>query len=146
MKQPTLITVILAGAVALLGCSVSPLRAAGADAPEQAAQRAAESWLRLTDSGQYGPSWDAAAQLFKGAVTRDQWIKSIRSVRGPLGAVKTRALQKATRTSTLPGAPAGDYVVLQYVTSFENKEGAGETITPMLESDGRWRVSGYYIK
>ncbi|MGA9534411.1 MAG: DUF4019 domain-containing protein [Desulfobacterales bacterium] len=27
-----------------------------------------------------------------------------------------------------------------------NKTSAVETITPMLDKDGQWRVSGYYIK
>ena len=31
-------------------------------------------------------------------------------------------------------------------TSFQNKKSAVETITPMKENDGKWRVSGYYIK
>jgi len=28
----------------------------------------------------------------------------------------------------------------------ENKTSTVETITPMLDKDGQWRVSGYYIK
>ncbi|HWN92533.1 MAG TPA: DUF4019 domain-containing protein, partial [Verrucomicrobiae bacterium] len=47
---------------------------------------------------------------------------------------------------TLPGAPDGEYVVIQYETAFENKASAVETITPMLDKDGSWRISGYYIK
>ena len=47
---------------------------------------------------------------------------------------------------SLPGAPDGEYVVIQYATTFENKKSAIETITPMLDGDGKWRVSGYYIK
>ena len=34
----------------------------------------------------------------------------------------------------------------KYVYSFGNKKAAVETITPMLDKDGKWRVSGYYIK
>ncbi len=48
--------------------------------------------------------------------------------------------------TSLPGAPDGEYVVIQYNTEFENKKVAIETITPMLDDDGKWRVSGYYIK
>lgn len=48
--------------------------------------------------------------------------------------------------TSLPGAPDGKYVVIQYDTSFENKKAAVETVTPMLDKDGKWRVSGYYIK
>jgi hypothetical protein len=49
-------------------------------------------------------------------------------------------------SQSLPGAPDGEYVVIQFATSFENKKSAIETVTPMLDSDGEWRVSGYFIK
>jgi hypothetical protein len=51
-----------------------------------------------------------------------------------------------TREHTLPGAPDGEYVVIQYQTAFQNKKSAIETVTPMLDKDGHWRVAGYYIK
>jgi hypothetical protein len=70
----------------------------------------------------------------------------MKSTRAPLGAVRARKIKGATYTKTLPGAPDGEYVVIQYDTSFENKESAVETITPMLDKDATWRVSGYYIK
>jgi hypothetical protein len=37
-------------------------------------------------------------------------------------------------------------VIVQFDTSFANKKEAVETITPMLDPDGQWKVSGYYIK
>lgn len=37
-------------------------------------------------------------------------------------------------------------VVIQYDTDFEHKSGAVETVVPNLEKDGKWRVSGYFIK
>jgi len=48
--------------------------------------------------------------------------------------------------SSLAGAPDGDYVVIRFKTSFTNKADSEETITPMLDPDGQWRVSGYFIK
>ncbi len=48
--------------------------------------------------------------------------------------------------SSLPGAPDGNYVVIQFKTTFEHKAQAVETVTPMLENDGVWRVTGYFIK
>jgi len=33
-----------------------------------------------------------------------------------------------------------------YETACENKASAVKTITPMLDKDGSWRISGYYIK
>jgi hypothetical protein len=46
----------------------------------------------------------------------------------------------------LPGAPAGQYVVMQFDSSFANKHSAVETVTFMLEEGGQWRAAGYFIK
>ncbi|HTT32485.1 MAG TPA: DUF4019 domain-containing protein [Methylomirabilota bacterium] len=114
--------------------------------PEELAQKSAEAWLALTDSGKYAESWDEAAAAFKSALTKDQWVDALKKVRTPLGALQSRKLKSATFTKNLPGAPAGEYVIIQYETSFENKTASVETITPMLDKDAKWRVSGYYIK
>jgi hypothetical protein len=66
--------------------------------------------------------------------------------RDPLGKLQSRKLKSATYTKSLPGAPDGEYVVIRYDASFERQQSAVETISPMLDKDGAWRVSGYYIK
>ena len=66
------------------------------------------------------------------------------SVRDPLGGVQSRNLKSGAYTTSLPGAPDGEYVVLQFETVFEHKASAIETVTPMLD-DGEWRVSGYFV-
>ena len=68
------------------------------------------------------------------------------AVRGPLGAVKSRRVSSSQSTHSLPGAPDGDYVVIHFATSFEHKAEATETVTPMKDPDGHWRVVGYYIR
>ncbi len=113
---------------------------------EKAAVDASKAWLKLVDEGKYSESWDKATEYFKNAITREQWKTSLKSVRSPLGKVLSRNLKSKQYTKTLPGAPDGEYVVIQYETSFKNKQHAIETITPMLDKDGKWRVSGYYIK
>jgi|SRR5215471_1976841 len=115
-------------------------------AAEKAAKESAQSWLALIDSGRYGQSWTDAAQLFKQAVSQSQWESAVKAVRGPLGKVQSRDLQSASYRRSVPGAPDGEYVVIQYATSYENKKSAIETITPMKDKDGVWRVSGYYIQ
>ena len=127
--------------VFLLGFS-----AAAQTKPQDAAKQSAENWLALVDSGKYANSWDEAAQAFKSAVTKDQWESALHTVRDPLGKLGTRILKSANYTKTLPGAPDGEYVVMQYETSFANKSSAVETIVPMLDKDGKWRASGYFIK
>ncbi|HEX9125294.1 MAG TPA: DUF4019 domain-containing protein [Methylomirabilota bacterium] len=79
-------------------------------------------------------------------VTKSEWEKALKTVRAPLGALKARERKSATFTRSLPNAPTGEYVIIQFDTQFENKAGAVETVTPMREKDGSWRVSGYFIK
>jgi len=123
-----------------------PATLAADAAAEEAATGAAQAWLAQVDAGDYGASWDAAAPIFQGAVERAKWGETLAAVRQPLGAVVSRSVKSATFTKTLPGAPDGEYVVLQFDTSFENKKSAVETVTPMKAPDGTWRVSGYYIR
>ena len=113
---------------------------------EKQASAAAKKWLDLVDKGKYAESWDTAASMFKSSVTKDAWEQSVGAVRKNLGPVKKRKLGIIQYTKTLPGAPDGEYVVIQYESTFENKQSAEETVTPMLDKDGKWRVSGYYIK
>jgi hypothetical protein len=113
---------------------------------EQIAQQSAEAWLALVDSGEYAASWQQASSLFKSHVSRDEWPKMLKATIGPLGKNISRKLTSARYTTTLPGTPDGRYVVIQYESSFEHKQSAIETITPMLDKDGQWRVSGYFIK
>lgn len=129
-------------ALVLAGSSV---HAADTEAVSQA-RKSASSWLALVDAAQYGQSWDEAATLFKSAVTKQEWMKAVQAARAPLGALKSRTFKTATFTRSLPGAPDGEYVVIQFDTRFENKAAAVETVTPMRQKDGTWKVSGYYIR
>jgi hypothetical protein len=116
------------------------------DAGAKAAQASVESWLSLIDMRSYAASWEAAATIFKGAVTREKWQAAVQSVRGPLGQLKTRTLKSATATSALPGAPDGEYVVFQFDATFDKKAASVETVTAIREADGTWHVGGYFIK
>ena len=113
---------------------------------EKAAIASAEKWLKIVDKGKYGESWEESSEYFKQAVTQDQWEQAVQAVREPLGKLISRKVKSATYTTSLPGAPDGQYVVIQFITSFENKKSGIETVTPRMDKDGMWRVSGYYIK
>lgn len=110
------------------------------------ALKASNTWLSKVDKGQFAKSWVEASAYLKNAVDENQWEKSLNAVRKPLGKVLSRKIISSKYTKTLPGAPDGEYVVIKYRTSFQNKGSAVETVTPSLEKDGSWRVSGYFIK
>lgn len=151
MKIPANKTAVRA--LVALAIFVSPSFEAGAadDNPAQAeavqaAEAAAKEWLALVDEGDYDQSWKETAPFFQENVPEALWSTQLDAVRKPLGAVHSRELIDAQFATQLPGAPAGEYVVLQYKTSFEGKHDAVETVTPMKDSEGVWRVSGYFIR
>lgn len=148
-----LVAALLSTAVFLQTVLVQPASAQDASAAtpdalqatSQAATQAATAWLATVDAGKYDESWKQGAAAFRAAVTGPQWNDAMRTVRAPLGAVKSRKLIAAQYTRQLPGAPDGEYVVVQYLTEFATRT-ALETVTPMREADGSWKVSGYYIQ
>ena len=110
------------------------------------ATKAAESWLAYVDAGDYTKSLEQSAELFRAAVTPEQWNQALSASRKPLGSLISREVKTTQYATSLPGAPDGEYVIIQFTTSLTNKNSATETVTPMKDPDGVWRVSGYYIK
>ncbi len=128
--------------VGLLGLGAVAQKAAA----DPAAVSAAQEWLATIDEGNYSRSWDDTAPLFQAKVSEQSWEHSMETFRKPLGSVLSRKLKTAQAATHLPGAPDGQYVVMQFNTSFAEKKGAVETVTVGREKDGVWRASGYYIK
>jgi len=122
-----------------------PVAGSADDGKTRAAEQAAVEWLSLVDGMQYEASWAEAATFFRNQVSTSGWHKAVAAARSPLGGMVGRELVSATYATSLPGAPDGEYVVLQFQTVFENKAQAIETVTPMLDQ-GQWRVSGYYVR
>ena len=135
---------LLSTAVIFAALAVS----AQAGEPEAVAAAKTETlaWLALTDSGEYESSWDAASALFKAAISKEDWKRSLSAARTPFGGLKAREMATAKFSTTLPGAPDGEYVVFQFNASFEHKATAIETVTAMKDADETWRVVGYFIK
>jgi hypothetical protein len=138
----------LAGVVglALLLPAAGGSSTAAAPTETTAAVTAATNWLAGLDAGGYAQSWDQAGELFRNALPRDTWAQQVQAVRKPLGALQSRTLKSATAHTSLPGAPDGNYVVIEFETAYEHKRGAVETVTPQLEKDGQWRVVGYFVR
>ena len=131
------------GLVALVSLGFAPATASPAD--EQAAVTAAKAWLALVDKGQVGQAWESSASFMKAAAPKQQFINQVKPIRDAFGKVLSRNLKSKQFTRSVPGAPDGEYVIIQFDTVFEKKKDAVETITPMKDK-GQWRVSGYFIK
>jgi Protein of unknown function (DUF4019) len=58
----------------------------------------------------------------------------------------SRKLRSADYTRKTSEPSPGEYVIIEYDTSFANRPSSIERVTPMKDKDGVWRVSGYYIR
>jgi uncharacterized protein DUF4019 len=65
------------------------------------------------------------------------WRQTAAGVRRSLGRLVSRKVKSREYKEQLPGAPDGKCV--QKATTIE-------TVTRSLESDGSWRLSGYFIR
>lgn len=146
---------IVTGIVGVCLAAGLTLAAAG---PEDIAQAAAESWLRLVDGGNYSASWDQAAQVLKRAVKQTEWNQTVGGVRGPLGKLVSRKLksreykEKAAPTTRVIGGRvytwggSGPHVIVAFDSAFAKKASAVETVTTVKGADGVWRVSEYSVR
>jgi hypothetical protein len=129
---------------------VAPLASEQAGQPtqgdDQDAIEAGKQWLALIDAGNAGKAWDTSSAHLKSIVTRQKWIAGMRDARKPFGKLASRNATKFARAHSMPGAPDGDYALIEYEATFANGKRATEQLTWMLEDSGAWRVSGYYIK
>ncbi len=103
------------------------------------------NWLGLIDDGKAGLAWDGADASLRASVTRAKWIDGIRDMRKPYGKVKQRKTTQIARAHSLPGAPDGDYAIIQFDTEFTNGKHASELVTWSLTNTS-WRVSGYQLR
>ena len=72
--------------VACLGALLLAGGVARAAGPEDAAQAAADSWLRTVDGGDYASAWSQAARVLKSAVKQGEWAQAVGGARQPSAA------------------------------------------------------------
>jgi hypothetical protein len=113
---------------------------------DRSAIDAGRQWLEVLDRGASGALWDNAAKPLRTAVTRDKWVSGVRDMRKPFGKLASRKAVKFARAHEMPDGPSADYAIIEYESKFRNGKSAVEQVVWMLEADGTWRVSGYYIR
>lgn len=114
--------------------------------PEKAAQKAAESWMRLMDSRKYGQAWDEASQHLKASVSKRAWemrLMELANILKEFRDIKSKQLLKAKHVKSLSSISNQEGVVLEYESSFEGHRTVYETIEMVLEKDNKWRVANY---
>lgn len=134
-------------AVLLIGALLAPggLAAQEPSAADHAVAATAQAWLELLDRGEYGETWSQAAPIFQGSVTAEQWATAARSAREQVGVVVSRSVSKVAAPAQLPGAPPGEYRVVEFTSAFGGLPRATETV--VLRREGaEWKVVGTWVR
>ena len=153
MTMRILLVLAAAAWCSLAGAQPAPPGPPPTDEPAQASPRddketieAARTWLALLDAGKAGVAWEASSAYLKSVVTRQKWIAGINSARKPFGKFVKRTPTRFARSHVMPGAPDGDFSIIEFESVFANGKQATEQIIWMLVDNDVWRVSGYYIR
>lgn len=110
---------------------------------EDAARKAAEKWLALLDDGKYPDAWKQASKHSRPQISAEEWHGQLKALREGAGKLQSRQYTSTKASKTHPGAPDGDYMILEYSTAFEKKPKAVEIV--VLSREGGWKVAGYSI-
>jgi len=96
--------------------------------------------------GQLRKELEAGVELFSGSGDGKELDRCFEWHPKAARKLLSRKIIKTQSATSLPGAPDGNYLVMQFDTSFANKKSAVETVTFVREKAGNWRAAGYYIK
>lgn len=107
----------------------------------------AESIASMIDNGQIGQVWDQSSEVMKKAVPQDKFISATKTDRASMGTVTSRKVAEVTRSLSKGGKlPAGYYVNVNFATTFsKHTKPVRELVSFHLDSDKKWRVSGYTL-
>lgn len=107
---------------------------------------AAAHFLFLVDTEEYAKSWEVSSQILQGMLTQKAWNEQITKIRTFLGPVVERIQQDIAYTDSAGDVPAGEYVIMTFISKFELREHVIETITLMLGDNNQWQVVGYFLR
>jgi len=107
---------------------------------------AAAQFLFLVDTEEYARSWEVASDKLKKMLSQEAWNEKIAEIRSFLGPIVERVHHDISYTDSASDVPAGEYVVMTFISRFEFRERVIETITLMLDGNDQWQVVGYFLR
>lgn len=128
---------------------LTPEQRAAIQKQNQVLVKYAESIVAMIDNGQSGQVWDQTSVVAKKSASRDQFTKATESDRAKLGKMTSRKLEGVTRalSNGKEKLPEGLYVNVNFATKFSNEaKPVRELVSFHLDSDRKWRLSGYTVR
>ena len=111
-----------------------------------ALEEKAASYLKLLDLGQYEKAWHDMSALFHDFNNPLHWQKRQETIRNVYGASDTRRLHSIRYRQSYNLSPDGQYVVVQFNSSYQNKSETRETVVLDCSSNPQCSVREYIIQ
>jgi hypothetical protein len=113
---------------------------------ERWALAGARAWLKYVDQIEYAESWDNTSENFKIKNDKNDFVTYLTSMRERFGKLKSRELKCVNYITSCPGYSVGEYVNIEFRTSYENNDCALEKIITILDRNRDWKVLDYKIE
>jgi len=101
--------------------------------------------LQLLDDDAPGSCWDGAAPSFQEKISRSDFVTKMReksrALQLKVGEAPERRLGRAGFAENLPGAPRGEFAVLEFASNYPRYQLDERVI--LIRRDDRWLLAGY---
>lgn len=126
--------IVLAMPVGAASYSTDPLR------------EEAVSYLELLDQGRYTEAWHEMTPHFQAIDQQDQWQNRQQAIRSAYGALEFRELFLIEYRDHYILSPDGQYVIVQFKTSFQYKASTTETVILDCSTSPECTIRDYIIR
>jgi hypothetical protein len=109
---------------------------------KQAALDTTKTWFNYLDEMDYEKLWEISSDLLKIKNDKEDFLREVRGIRKPMGAVIDRDLQLNEVMPLILHYPDGNYRKVVYWSKYENKKFVREYFLLVKEGD-RWAVVRY---
>ena len=106
----------------------------------------ASSYLELLDQGHYEEAWQDMSALFQALNNQSQWQNRQQTIRTAYGALSSRQLRHITYRQSYTLSPDGQYVIVQFKSSYQNKADTTETVVLDCHSTPECSIREYIIR
>jgi hypothetical protein len=146
VKNILILAIVIFAAAFLMSACCAEKRNLPKNVDGKIVDKTAKAWLSKLDKGYFQQCYDETAQPLKSNLDKTQWLANMTSYRKPLGEADKRKEINMFYENQPQNAEAGDYVVAQYASVFQQKITVVESVTLIKDKDGSWKVFGYSMK
>lgn len=106
----------------------------------------ARSFLNLLDLGQKDEAWDAMSPMFQTLNDPFRWKRRQQAIRSTYGNLSSRDIHRISYRQTYALSPDGDYVIIQFKSSYQNKVETRETVVLDCRTSSACSIREYIIQ